>query len=189
MLIGITDRSLYETEAIYLEKIDSFLRSSIDYLIVRDKDLSRNEYDILIRRILENNEEFKSKLIIHTHMDVAKSYGINNVHLPEAMIGINIDSAVNASYSLHPTNADIDEIVAGSFFVLISPVYETTCKPGSKPMSKRMLNELKDKFNQKIVLLGGLDKCRIKHLEDEGFLHFAVRSGLDDIVYCMIENK
>ena len=206
MIIGITDPALCSSRTEYITRIGEYLESDIDYLIIRDKTLDKKEYDKLIESVLSGYSHKKDKIIIHTHMDVAKKFGINNLHLPEKYKDICVDGSFELSYSLHPDayfflndiavssagnqpfNYRIDRnevfhgVVNRAKFVLISPVFETVCKPWAKPLNKRLLEYLLDSYVDKVVLLGGLNKERIKLLRKIGFKHFAIRSGLNDFV-------
>lgn len=194
MIIGITDRQLYSEEAIYLNQIDGFLRSDIDYLIVRDKELSPKAYQILIEEIISRNPSYSSKIIIHNHLDIGKKLGISHVHLPESRVNEVIDNELIVSYSIHPKNYGInnsmnkdaisalDELTSRAFFILVSPVFETTCKPDTLPLDIDLLHQLRVRYKWKLVLLGGLDGDKIQDLKNEGFKDFALRSGLEDYI-------
>lgn len=185
MIIGITDRNLYENEQIYLKKIDLFLRSDLDYLIVREKDLDIHDYGKLIEKILLNNHLYKSKIIVHTHVDIAKAYGLDKVHLPENRMEATLFSEIKYSFSVHPKHLnmnELDKLVEKAFFIMVSPVFKTTCKPECKPLDQTLLFDLKQKYNQQLVLLGGLNRNRIMELRVKGFLHFAVRSGIEELL-------
>ncbi len=135
MIIGITDRTLYKNEAVYLDKIDCFLSSDIDYLILRDKDINIIEYEQMLVGVLERNYQYRHKLIVHTHLPLALKHGITKVHLPESYIyntafnrlidddealidslrfmipNLNqkLVSKLEVSYSLHPKEGSFDE--------------------------------------------------------------------------------
>jgi thiamine monophosphate synthase len=178
MIIGITDRHLYASEAAYLMGIKAQLNGSVDYLILRDKALSLEAYDALVGLIISANANALDKLIIHTHEAVALKYKIPRLHLPEHLIQKAYDSKLSLSYSLHPEHADLDAVVNECWFFLVSPVYPSTCKPGLEPMDWGLINDLKDNYGDKLVLLGGLNQERIKTLKAKGYKHFALRSKI-----------
>lgn len=185
MIIGITDRSLYPNEEVYLNKIDFFLNSEVvDRLIVREKDLTKDAYRLLIDTILLRNADKTDKLIVHTHCDIAKAVGVKRVHLPEALLPTIEEDQSDLIYSvsLHPTHALLTSKIDHLSFFLVSPIYETTCKPGCQPFSPKLLKALKQSHNNKMVLLGGLDQDKIIALKSEGYQHFALRSGLERFI-------
>lgn len=103
--------------------ISKFLNSDSDYLIVREKDLEKDLYDELISQIIKENSQKISKIIIHSHIEIAKKHGISKVHFPEYMLNLPQEAGIKYSYSIHPTHEYLDEIVNKAFFVLISPAF------------------------------------------------------------------
>lgn len=193
MIIGITDRNMYESETVYLNRIDGFLKSNaIDYLILRDKDISKSDYSIMVGDILKRNPSCKEKIIIHTYADIAEYYKIKRVHLTQkdASLYMALQKknhkveegwAVKYSCSYHPVETDMDALVKVFDFILISPVFSTTCKPDAQPLEWDLVKALNDKYAHQLVVLGGLNGKKIKALTEEGFKHFALRSGLSQL--------
>lgn len=184
MIVGITDRSLYEDEAAYLSQIDRFLSSEgIDYLIVREPGLRGSEYRTLLKKIISRNPGCEDRLIAHRFIRIAAALGVRRVHLPEVLWGARLDDLeLIYSVSLHEDSPKFHSIADEAEFFFISPVFDTTCKPGAKTIDPEWLRGQKDRYASKMVLLGGLDYDKIKALKKEGFEHFALRSGLDLLV-------
>ncbi len=180
MIVGITDRSLYKEEGVYHMWIDHFLQSpKVDFLIIREKDLSLDDYDKLIEKILDRNTMYKDKIRIHTHDAIAMKHGIDRLHLPEYLINRSMPKNFKLSYSTHPKTHNLDYIYERCDFFLVSPVLATTCKPGARAIDRKLLSKLNVHYGDKMVLLGGLDATTIESFKKEGFRHFALRSQLE----------
>lgn len=193
MIFGITDRTLYEDEAVYLNKIDSFLASeSINYLILRDKSLDVVAYDALLQSILERNKIAKQKLIVHTHAPLAFKYGIDRIHMPEKYIDdqpfqreitrMKAQCPIQVGYSIHPKNYEDGQVNVLADYLMISPVMETTCKPEVEPLDEQVLTSFKAMYGDKLILLGGMNKQIIESYKSKGYSHFALRSGVEKII-------
>lgn len=182
MIVGITDRSLYESEAIYLDKIDCFLKSDrIDYMIIREPSLDEETYERLLQGICQRNKGYQDKIIVHRYCEIALKMGIKRVHLPESLAyKKKSNKKLIYSLSLHPIQENLDQVLEGIDFFLVSPIYESTCKPGVEAINTKLVKKLQQRYPSRMVLLGGLNKYKIQNLRKEGYKNFALRSGLED---------
>jgi thiamine-phosphate pyrophosphorylase len=94
LLYYITDRTAFAGDEgarrrRLVEKIAEAARASVDYIQLREKDLSARELEILAREavaVIEQsraeNRELKTALLINSRTDVALAVGADGVHLP-----------------------------------------------------------------------------------------------------------
>ena len=74
--ICITNRHLVNGD--YIEKIEQILKKDIDYIILREKDLSESEYYTLAQQVIALAG---NKCILHNFVSVAEKLGHNKIHL------------------------------------------------------------------------------------------------------------
>jgi len=89
LLYYITDRSAFsgteeERRAALLRRIGQAARSSVDYIQLREKDLSSRQLERLaheaVRAVRENSAQ--TRLLINSRADIALACGADGVHLP-----------------------------------------------------------------------------------------------------------
>lgn len=109
------------------------VRAGIDYVQIREKDLSTPELTKLVRETVEITKGRKTRVLVNDRIDVALACGADGVQLrsdsitPEAVRAITPSQFV-IGVSCH-THEDLERAV-GADFALFSPVYATAKGPG-----------------------------------------------------------
>jgi len=183
LLYYITDRSQFGGDEVsrrkkLLEKIAEAAECRVDFIQLREKDLSARELESLahdaLRAIRENspslatNSEAATRLLINSRTDVAIACGADGVHLRSDDVSPDIVRKV-WRYSLTPGKANAIVSIAchtvpevrvaaekGGDFALFGPVFEKT--EARTPVPPAGLSLLKDACQQKIpiIALGGV---------------------------------
>ena len=89
LLYYITDRSQFPGDeesrrARLLATVTQAARCGVDYIQLREKDLSAHELEILAREIVQlrtENQKLKTGFLINSRTDIALACGANGVHL------------------------------------------------------------------------------------------------------------
>src|SRR5690349_7232792 len=119
-----------------LAKIGEAARCDIDYIQLREKDLSGRELELLAREALDairaNSE--KTKLLINSRTDIAMAVGADGVHLRSDDISVadvrKIDGKLLIVVSCH-TAEDVRRAAGGGAdFVVFAPVFGKRETPG-----------------------------------------------------------
>ena len=156
-MYAITNRHLCKdsTEEGYLRQIERICAAAPDGIVLREKDLSEEEYAILAAKVKVLCDERNVKLYIHNFPDVAKKLGIRRLHMPLAALkemhnkseaadsdcngkvmsgesdreseGNYFDELGSSVHSKEELELAID---AGVTYVFLGNIYETDCKPG-----------------------------------------------------------
>ncbi|MGA9352816.1 MAG: thiamine phosphate synthase [Terriglobales bacterium] len=154
LLYYITDRTQFPGDEsarrlALLAKIDEAVRASVDYIQLREKDLSMRELEKLtrecadiIRTLRTENRELRTQLLINSRTDIALATGANGVHLRADDVSAAIvrstwqDAAVRDSphetrslviaVSCHTPSEVIRAEADGADFVVFAPVFEKT---------------------------------------------------------------
>ncbi len=165
MIIVITLPYFFDGEA---EHIARLLQSGIDLIHIRKPKASAEE----IRRLLfEIPAEYRARLVLHDHFQLAEAYGLHGVHLnnrnpfpPQGWAG-------SVSRSCH-TLEEVMEWKPRCDYVSLSPIFDSISKQGYRSaFSLEMLKEarLKGIVDSKVFALGGVTFSRIDGVLNMGF--------------------
>ena len=79
-VVAVTNRSLCERP--FLEQIERVCACHPKALILREKDLSEEEYFLLAKEVLEICRQYQVSCILHTYVEAARKLGHPCIHLP-----------------------------------------------------------------------------------------------------------
>ncbi len=136
ILAAITDRKSLGAEP--LSFIERALASGIDWVQIREKDLSGQALFALCRRAVELPNPRGTKLFVNGRADVALGAGLDGVHLPSdapapADFRLCVGTAVRIGVSCHNLEELRAAERAGADYAFYSPIFESASKPGYGP--------------------------------------------------------
>lgn len=154
--IAITNRKLCSN---IIEKIPSL--TEYKYVILREKDLSTNEYYNLAKKAIAVSD----KIILHSFIDVAINLEYYKIHIPFNIFIKNIETLNNfdiVGVSTHSKEeAKICEKL-GADYITYSHIFETDCKKGLKPKGLLALADVCSSVNIPVYALGGINEKNSK---------------------------
>lgn len=165
-MIVITNPSAIANE---ISIIDSLFEEGLSLLHIRKPDFSECE---MARYIHQVRLEFRSKLVLHTHHQLADDFGINRIHFSQTKRR-EIDSSIISNMILSTSTHSIDDFNAleNSFkYAFLSPVFTSISKENYS--SKNNLFEdlaQRKNFRTKVVALGGIHSDNIEKSLQNGF--------------------
>lgn len=181
LLYYITDRAAFASDEPsrrrrLLEKIAEAARVGIDYVQLREKDLTTRELESLSRAAVANlnklrteNRELKTKLLINSRTDIALAVGAHGVHLRSDDVspldvravwdrcddrGRLSDRAPIIGISCHSVEEVKRAEANGATFAVFAPVFEKK----DAPASPAGLDQLREACKARIpvLALGGV---------------------------------
>jgi len=168
LLYYITDRSQFSggervRRQALLDKIAEAVRAGVDYIQLREKNLSARELEqlaceavSLIRRIKSEDPELKTRLLINSRTDVAVAVGADGIHLRSDDVSVgDVRLAVRCAEPIRAgTSARVVIAVScrsaadvvraesnGADFVVFAPVFEKKGAPEAIPQGLAALRE------------------------------------------------
>lgn len=164
--ICITNRKLVSGN--FAEKIGSIAKSDVSLIILREKDLSEDEYEELAKKIIQVCETNGKICILHTFIETAKKLRNPYIHL--TMEGLRkLGSCEKDFFKLIGASAHTAEEAAeaeklGADYVTISNIYETDCKKGIKGKGTGLIADAVSACGIDVYALGGIhpdniDEC------------------------------
>ena len=152
-----------------------------DMLILREKDLSEDEYYELAKKIKPMCDKAGVELVIHTYVNVAKKLGVKSIHLPldKYIMLTEEDKQLfdNIGTSVHSLD-DLEKAISmGVTYVLAGHIYDTDCKKGLPGRGLEFLQEICSNVRVPVIAIGGINMDRLKEVKDVGASGAAIMSG------------
>ena len=193
----ITNRKLCENENLekQIEKIFSaykrkiFLENfEIIALTLREKDLDKNEYLNLVKKIYPICEKYGIDLILHQNYDLNldKKYKIEGIHLSYdnfKSLNKNIREGLIKKYkrigiSIHSIDEAKEVENLGATYVVAGHIFETDCKKGLEPRGLNFIKELSSILTIPIFAIGGINEENSNLVLNSGAFGVCMMSSL-----------
>lgn len=168
-IIAVTNRHLVEGD--YLEQIRKIAKSGIQAIVLREKDITENEYKALAIELMKICEDTDTHCVLHKYVDVARKLGCERIHLPLEQfvenpdiikefkyIGISVHSAAEAKFAER----------LGASHLSCGHIFETECKEGVPPRGVDLLKEVCQAVNIPVYAIGGINFDNMKLAIDAG---------------------
>lgn len=157
--ICITNRKLVKGNL--LDQLEDVIRLyKIDWIVLREKDLSEFEYECLGALVKKLCDRYQIECYFHNQLKLAQKYGAAGVHLsyqqlPDFRRSMWKDLRVGCS--VHSMEEALFAQSCGVDYLFVSPIYETDCKPGVKAKTPLFITEMKSKVKLPVYALGGIN--------------------------------
>jgi len=170
-MIVISNPTPIENE---INLIHQLFKQGLQLFHVRKSDFSAAEMELFLSKI---EMEFRSKLVLNHHHQLAKEFGIHRIHFTEKMRSETSEESLKKwkekgfklSTSIH-CMADFEKLSDAFDYAFFGPVFESISKRNyASNLDFRM--ELKQRKNNKtaLVAVGGIISERIKAALEYGF--------------------
>jgi len=185
LLYYITDRTAFGVDEAtrresLLEKITEAALAGVDYIQLRERDLSTRELELLARKsvallndLRAENRELKTALLINSRTDIAISVGADGVHLrsddisPREVTTIWTKRSPIVGVSCHSPEEVSRAAENDATLAVFAPVFEKNYAPRTPP---RGLAQLSEACTAKIpvLALGGITLENARSCLDAG---------------------
>ena len=193
----ITNRKLCENENLerQIEKIFSAYKKKIFLenfeivaLTLREKDLYKNEYLNLVKKIYPICKKYRIDLILHQNYDLNldKKYKIGGIHLSfdnfKSLNKNNKEELIRKYKKIGVSIHSLDEAKEvenlGATYVVAGHIFETDCKKGLKPRGLNFIEELSSILTIPIFAIGGINKENSNLVLNSGAFGVCMMSSL-----------
>lgn len=181
-IIAVTNRRLCERP--FLEQVERVCQIHPRALILREKDLTEEEYGTLAEDVLNICEKYRVDCILHSFPEVAIRLSVPRIHLPLwklrgteskmlsefQMIGSSVHSAEEAQEAER----------LGATYITAGHVYATDCKKGLPPRGTEFLRTVCQSVNIPVYGIGGisLDEIQLQEVRACGAAGACIMSGM-----------
>ena len=193
----ITNRKLCENENLekQIKKIFSAYEKKIILknfeivaLTLREKDLDKNEYLNLVKKIYPICKKYGIDLILHQNYDLNldEKYNIEGIHLSYEIfksLNKNIREKLIKKYkrigvSIHSLEEAKDVENLGATYVVAGHIFETDCKKGLEPRGLNFIKELSSILTIPIFAIGGINEENSNLVLNSGAFGVCMMSSL-----------
>ena len=183
-IIAVTNRNLCKIN--FLDQIENVAKAKPNHIILREKDLSEEDYYILASKVKAICQTYQVPCILHTYIDVARKLEQTSIHLPLPLlirkkhqlsdfqtIGVSVHSVEEARLA--------EEL--GATYLTAGHIFETNCKKGVSPRGISFLKDVIQHTNIPVYAIGGI------HLENLTYIQNAGAHGACMMSEFMQENR
>ena len=180
-VIAVTNRKLCNRP--FTEQLERVCRHHPRALILREKDLSEHEYELLAEQVLEICGTHDVPCILHTYTEVARRLGCSRIHLPLPLFRTEASSLGDFSLvgtSVHSVEDAIEAEKLGASYLTAGHIYVTDCKKGLPPRGTGFLREVCLQVSVPVYAIGGIhpDENQMKEIIDCGAAGGCIMSGM-----------
>ncbi len=154
----ITNRKLCRED--FFDRIRKIARSRPDGIILREKDLSEQEYVLLAEKIIPICEEFAVPCILHNFVHVAMQLNQKQIHLPLPVLRNlspeekNFFSRIGCS--CHSVEEAEEAVSLGANYLFAGHIFETDCKKGLPGRGLNFLENVCQAVSIPVYAIGGI---------------------------------
>jgi len=177
MLIVISNPTPLKNDAAIINQL---FDEGLSVFHLRKPECSSQDLVLLLQEI---NPLHHSKIALHSHHSLAKSFGINRLHYTEASREqitepdlIEAQSKNVLSTSVHSVD-DYQNLSLHFNYAFLSPVFDSISKPGYQKQTFD-LSKINKKPGTKLIALGGIDVNNCNKALDMGFDGIAVLGSI-----------
>ena len=148
-ILAISNRSLTEDYFSQIEKIASL---NIP-IVLREKDLSKEEYTFLAKKVLKITDN----VILHTYIETAIELNHRKIHLPMHLLSIcDMSKFDMVGVSVHSLDEAIKAQSMGAAYITAGHIFATDCKKDLKPRGIDFLQKICNTVNIPVFAIGGI---------------------------------
>ena len=182
--IAITNREIFqkyhpgansEEYAGYIRK----LAEKLDYVILREKDLTEEKYEELAKVVIKLCEKAGTTLILHRFPEVVHHLGYDKLHLPLEMLKTigRPEGLTLLGTSIHSVEDAKEAERLGADYVFAGNIFETDCKKGLPGRGLEFLENVCKEVDIPVYAIGGITAEKMPQILGTGAAGGCMMSG------------
>ena len=176
-IICVTNRRLCRRSLI--EQMDVLAAYGVKKVILREKDLSEDEYLRLAESVLSRCEVLGIECTLHSFPSAARKLGCKRLHMPLPLLTPEITEEFEVvGSSVHSLEQALKAYRLGADYVTAGHIFATDCKKGLAPRGLEFLKSVCENIDIPVYAIGGISEENIKQVLDCGAAGACIMSGL-----------
>ena len=179
-IISVTNRKLCEED--FLTRIERIAKRKPKGIILREKDLTRDEYKALAQEVMPICKKYDVPCILHSFVEVALELRAEAIHLPIEKL-LSLSNEVKSQFqilgaSCHSVEDACKAKEAGCSYIVAGHIFDTDCKKGMPGRGVTFLQEICESVDIPVYAIGGITPGNIGSVRNAGAAGACVMSGL-----------
>lgn len=178
-IISVTNRRLCKED--FFLRVEKIANSGVSKIILREKDLSPDEYLRLAEKCRGICENTPAELIVHTFFSELFAAGFNKIHMPLPILEENPQISQKArllGVSVHSREQAEKALASGADYLTAGHVFPTDCKKGVPPRGLDFLRKICSLSPVPVYAIGGINSENAPLAAEMGANGVCVMSGL-----------
>ena len=179
-ILCVTNRNLCRED--FLQRIEKIAENRPNGILLREKDLSEEEYKTLAEKVSNCCKKYDVPCILHSFVDAAMELGAENIHLPLHILR-EMDEKTKETFkiigaSCHSVEEAQEAERLGCTYITAGHVFVTDCKKGLAPRGLEFLRKVCESVSVPVYAIGGISNANIDLVRKAGAAGACVMSGL-----------
>lgn len=156
-ILAVTNRKLSSRP--FLEQMERVCRLHPKGVILREKDLSEEEYAELAAEVLELCKQYQVPCMLHTYLETAHKKQHPYIHLPLFLLreySGRLDEFEKVGCSVHSVEEAKEAQKLGASYLTAGHIYTTDCKKGLPPRGLDFLEKVCSAVTIPVYAIGGI---------------------------------
>ena len=159
-ILCVTNRGLCRED--FLVRIRKIAEARPVGIILREKDLTEEEYKELARATIQICDEYGTPCILHSFVNVAKELGVKAIHLPLPVLRMlskeDREEFTTIGASCHSVEDAIESERLGCTYITAGHVFDTDCKKGLPGRGINFLQNVCESVAIPVYAIGGISE-------------------------------
>ncbi len=178
-VICITNRNLCENR--FLDQIRNICEQHPTAIILREKDLQEEEYEVLAKKVISLCNEYDVHCILHTFIEVAKRLHHSYIHTPLSILKTMSKDDKNLFQMIGTSCHSIEDVrvaeALGCTYIIAGHIFPTDCKKGLAPRGISFLMSVCNETNLPVYGIGGINSDNFAYLKQTKAVGGCIMSG------------
>ena len=181
--IVITNRTLVRGS--FLEQMEKVVCLHPQGVILRERDLSEEEYEALAEKVLGICEREKVSCFLHSRIPIARKLGCTDIHLSIPYVQSMSETEreelrrnfAQVSISCHSMEDMELAVQAGASQIILGTIFETDCKKGLPGRGLEFLENVCKEVDIPVYAIGGITAEKMPQILGSGASGGCMMSG------------
>jgi thiamine-phosphate pyrophosphorylase len=178
-VLCVTSRRLCRGD--FLTRIGEIAACAPSGIILREKDLSEADYELLSRRVLEICGRMGVPCILHSFTEAAIRLKADKLHLPLPLLR-KLGTEERAHFtvlgaSCHSVEEAQEAQHLGCTYITAGHIFATDCKRGLPPRGTDFLRQVCESVQIPVYAIGGISRHELPEIRTAGARGVCVMSG------------
>lgn len=178
----VTDRELMSTETLE-EAVEQAIIGGCTLIQLREKDCSSFEFYNTAVKVKEITDKYNVPLLINDRLDIALAVDAAGVHVGQSDLPVSVVRKIIGEDKIIGISAGtLEEALQGkkdgADYLGVGAMYATGTKKDANPTSMEELKKIRENVALPIVVIGGINKERVKDFNGTGIDGLAIVSAI-----------